>query len=368
MPASFADFLDAREMTPLYRQLPVLGETYFTDNFFRSPQTVNSDSVELISINKISNPSPGNTRGNAARILKQSGATKKLMSLFHVFNETPLEMDALRALREMDSLAMQEKGEQIVTLAAEEQATRDRMFKEIVIANIMHTGVVNLNSVGEILTPSVNSTTGAVTDAAGTHISADFGVANGHRGNLGGTISALWSVAGTKIGTQLDAIKLAARKAGVPVPTEIYVHETKKSVLRANTEFNDWAKYNSMRIDDVLRNEGIDGLWGFNWHFVGGGYYDASDTWVDLLPTTQALICPAVGPWLRAFEGSELLPNSIDIQPNAQSALSSLVKVYGPFAYAKLLDNPVRLSMFSGDNFGLGFADPNSVWCPTVFA
>lgn len=368
MPSSFADLLDPRELTATYRAMPTLGEMYFTQNFYVNARDVNADSVEMISIDKIDKPAPGNTRGNSARILKQSGATKKLMTLFHVFNETPLSMDALRALRELDSFGLQEKGEEIVTMAAEEQALRNRMFREVVIAQIMHTGRVNLDSQGEILTPSVNSSTGAITDASGTVISADFGVSDSNRGNCNNIVSALWSVAGTKIGTQLDNFKYTAQKNGAPVPTEVYVHTLKKSVLRANTEFNDWAKYNSMRVDDILRGEFIENLWGYNWHFVSGTWTDVNGTVRDILPQTQAIICPKVGPWLRALRGSELIPRTIDVQGDWRAALAATDKVYGEFAYAKLLDNPLRLSMFNGDNFGLGFADSNGIFMPTVFA
>lgn len=366
--ASLLQLLDPRELIPHYVAIPPLLDYYFTQNFYTNARNVDSDSVRMISVAATVTPGKGNVRNGKARVIKPKGASERNFSMFRYFTEMPLEADALRAMRELDSPSMQQKGRQIVELAQEESKVQCNLFKEVVLAYIMTVGRVNLDVEGTILVPSVHATTGVITDNANTVISADFGVADSHRGNLGGSIDALWSVAGTKIPDQLEAIDRAAAIAGVPKPTEIYINSACKKHLRNNTQFNDWAKYNSVRTDQVLAGEGIEGLWGRNWHFVEGTWVDSTGTTRDLIPLTSGIFLPKMGPWLRAFKGSELIDTTNLVTNDLLSALNQLVTIYGEFAYAETTRNPAGLSYFQGDNFGLGFADPNAVWMPTLFS
>lgn len=366
--ATLQQLLDPRELIPHYMAMPQLLDYYFTSNFYTNAKNVDSDSVRMISVSATTTPGKGNVRNGKARLIKPKGAGERFFSMFRYFTEMPLEADALRALRELDSPAMQQKGRQIVELAQEESKIQCDLFREIVLAMIMTIGRVNLDAEGTILVPSVNATTGAITDAAGTVISADFGVADTHRGNLDSTIGALWSTASTKIIDHLEAIDRKAAIAGVPKPTEIYINAISKQWLRNNTQFQDWAKYNSVRVDQVLNGAGLEGLWGRNWHFVEGTWTDSTGTTRDLIPSTQVILAPKNGSWLRSFAGSELIDTTNLVSNDLLGALNQLTTVYGPFAYAETTRNPAGLSYFQGDNFGIGFADPNAIWMPTVFS
>lgn len=366
--------LDYRALTSMYLAVPSIQDYFFTKEFFDglAPRDIDSDAVELISVSATTQPGPGNLRGQPARRITPKGGTKRIFQAFRYFTEMELDGDALKALREPDSFGLQEKGRQVVELQQEEQAIRHRLFKEVCLANILTTGRVEFDANGNILTPSVNSSTGAITSATGAAVAADFGVDNSHRGalTLSGTsiITALWSTAGTVISLQLDNLVRRAGTLGVPRPKHIYVNAVKKSLLRANTEFNDWAKYNSRRVDEVLIGDGIDGLWGFNWHFVDGTWTDASGTTRDLIPQTSAIIMPEKGAWLRAHRVSELVPRDMMLAQTPTELLNQLEKVYGEFSYACLSHNPVKLLAYYGDNFALNYADPNAIWQPTVFA
>ncbi|MES2222819.1 MAG: hypothetical protein V4587_17850 [Acidobacteriota bacterium] len=368
--ATLQQLLDPRELIPHYTAMPQILEYFFTKTFYDalSPRPTDSDSVRMISISATATPGAGNVRNGKARVLKPKGASERFFSMFRYFTEMPLEADALRALRELDSPSMQAKGREIVEMAQEESKILASLFKEVVLAQQLTVGRVNLDASGNILVPSVHATTGVITDNASTVISADFGVADTHRGNLNGTIAALWSVAGTKIPDQLEALDRVCDIAGVPRVKDIWLNPVCKLNLRNNTQFNDWAKYNTLRADEVLRGDGIEGLWGRNWHFVGGTWTDSGGTTRDLIPQTSGIFTPAIGPWLRAFAGSELIDTSNLITSDLLAALNSLITVYGPFAYGETTRNPTGLSYFQGDNFGLGFADPNAIWMPTLFA
>lgn len=370
----FEQLLDFRQLSAHWMGLPGISEYLFTGEFFDSipKQDINTDDMEWIAISAIQTPGPANKRDGSAKVVGGNGGTRRYLTGFRYFIERPLQGDALKALREFDSPGMQSKGMQLVELALAEENIRWRLFKEVVISYIMHTGRVNFGLDGNILHPTVNSTTGAITNHASAVVSADFGVADSHRGNLGGVISALWSVAGTKILTQLETLRRTSGTLGVPKPRRIFINALDKQYLRQNDEFVEWAVAGSSRsqqaaVDAVLTGDMIKDLWGFEWHFVDGTWVDAGGTTRDLIPRGRALIQPEKGSWLKAVNGTEIVPTSVGLVGGLREALASTKEVAGPFAYGKLVDNPVRLSQFMGDNFGVGFADPNAVWMPTVF-
>lgn len=368
---SFQELLDPRILTSQYSQRERVSRTFtLTDYFLSNPEQIEKNEAEFVYYPAMNEPAPINAPGAPARVLTPGGGTKRHVSLFRAFNEIALPGDALSALREPDSQALQAKGRQVVSLTFDQFSERHRLMKEVILGQFLAVGRVNFNNVGQILVPSVNSSTGAITDASGTVVSADFGVANGHRGNIGSIISALWSTASTSISSHLDAIDDAAEAAGVPKPTHIWIHSFNKKYLRTNTEFQTWAKESNTAPDAVLRGDMIENLWGKTWHFLGSKYQGPSDSGNDtnIIPKTVAVMHPDPGPWMRTYKGSELVPRSIDIKASVDEALANLEALYGQFAYAKLSDNPAHLLMRMGDNFGFAYADPNAVWCPTVFS
>jgi len=368
---SFKSLLSLSDLTALYKSTPALTRFFFTETFYGSNvQNVNSDEVEIVSIGATTRPGPGNERGGSARQLQPKGGTKRIATLFNEFNELRLPTDCMHALREPESYGFQEKGRTSLMIQVEEAALKARLHKEIVLRSILVNHRVNVNEDGEILEPTIDATTGAHTDATGTQKSADFGVADSHRGNCGSIVSAQWSTAATKIGEQLDIFQRQNARNGCPRLENVITQSLNKSALRNNTEFNDWAKYNSVRPNAILQGEGIDGLWGMNWHFVDGTWTDKDGTTHDLVPQRCAVLLPSLTnlSWLRAFAGAELVPNSIEIAATPEEALANMELVYGEYAYAQLQISPTRLSLFNGDNFGLGLPDLNCLWRPTVFA
>lgn len=365
---TFEQLLDARVLTASYSQRPDPRTYHFTDTFFTGARDAESNEFEFIYWPSVEKPAPGNIPGAEARILTPRGGTKRYAALFRAFNMIPVAGDALSALREPESFALQQKGEAVMELIMDEFGQRHKLYKELIIALMMVYGRVNMNQSGEVLAPTVDATSGALTDASGTVISADFGIADSHRGNLGGLIAAPWSTDSTKIFDHLDDIDDKAEEIGVPTPTEIYIHNLKKRKIRDNTQFQTWAKESNVAPDTVLRGGEIKDLWGKNWHFLGHQYKNASDTMTDFLPQTHALILPPDGPWKRCHNGSELVPSTIGHSADWRGALGNLNKTFGQFAYATVEHNPVRLQLFLGDNFGMNFPEPNALWLANAFA
>lgn len=364
------ELLAYQQLTASYRAAPSLLDYVFTKLFYKNPQTVYGDTVEMITIAATNTPGPMNTKGSAARPIQPKGGAKRAFSIFDYFTELPIDPMALMHLQAMDSPQLQQNGQDVLNLQLEESATKQRLAKEVILASIMTYNRVNIDNEGNILVPSVHATTGAITDADGTLISADFGVLDAHRGNLGGTIGALWSVPGTDIASHLDAIDRKAAIAGVPKPMDFYVNGLHKSAFANNTQVKAWAPYANVNniAGQVLNNFDGDTLAIFNkrFHFISGTWVDKTGTTQDIMPQNIALAVPDMGPWMRAFRGRRLVPNAVGIA-SAATPMSNFTPVEGEYAYAFTNHNPVRTSIFTGDTYGLGFANPDAIWVPKVF-
>lgn len=367
---SFKSLLPLIELSAMYKSAPSIASLFFTENFYQAPQNINSDEVEVISIGATTRPGKGNTRGSAARNMQPKGGTKRFTTIFNAFNNLPVPADCLYALREPESYGFQKKGEAALQIQVEEAAWKHRLFKEVILRSILVYHRVNLDANGEVLEPSITTASGALSDGSGTTTSADFGVANSRRGDCGDIATAQWSTAGTKIGEQLDIFDRQNARNGSPKIMDILTNSLNKSALRGNTEFNDWAKYNSVRPNQVLVGDGIDGLWGKNWHFIDGTWTDVNGTTHDLIPQTFAVLLPDMRnqAWLRKYQGGELVPGSLELAAGLEEALNQLELVYGEYMYAQLTLNPVQLQLYNGDNFGLGFPDLTCMFTVTAFA
>lgn len=364
------------ELTGHYRSLPSLSNLFFTNTFYRSPKPIWGDTAKMINVSATNAPGQMNTRGAAARVIQPKGGGSREFSIFHRFDELPIDFQALMHIRQFDSPMLMQMGKDVIDLQLEELAAKNRLAKEVILASIFMFNRVNIDINGNILTPSVHATTGAITDASGTVISADFGVADDHRGNLGGIIAAQWSTAATSIMDQLENLDRQAGIDGAPRISDIYVNAIHKADLRANTEFNDWAKYTNVAgyADKVLKNfdDEVLVVFGKRFHFVSGTW---EDTWTtpgttttrDILPQNYALFLPEGSDWIQALTGMVPVPTE-DGLCSAASPLENFQPKSGEYSYGYSSHNPARVSVFAGDSFGIGFKNPNAIWVGKVFS
>jgi hypothetical protein len=365
------NLLDFRELTASYMAAPTIGDFPFTSEFYQSPRDAISDDIEMIYFPAANVPAPISARGAAARVLQLAGATKRFASLFVAFNQIGLPADSLTGLRYPDVYELQEKGRQTVETQLEFFRQRHALMKEAAFANQFATGVVCWDAGGNILPATVNYD-GSVSQPSNT-VMADFGLADNQRGLLddttdGGTlIEQLWTNSACLISYQLDKLVQRSARKNRTKPTEVWINGINKRHLRSNTEFRTWAQYHQRSIDEVLRGSMINDLWGFNWHFVDGTYTDVNGTSRDLIPVSSAIIAPKPGPWMRAYRGAINVPKNLNVVGSFEEVLNSYEIVYGQAAWAKMTDNPVSLEMFMSDAFGINFADPGCIYCPSVF-
>lgn len=371
MTATFAQLLDFRYLTASYRDMPSIGEYFFTNRFFTNTRDVPTDDWELINWAASNQPLPINSRGGSANTMTPTAGTKRIGSMFVGYDRVPVGADGLNALREEESFALQSKGMSVVEMIQEELMSRHRIRKEAILASILTTGAVGFGTNGDVLVPTAHSDSGALTHQSGAVIQPDFSVPNSRRGKCSdGSTNAIagpWSDSASKIWNDLEEIQYRQQNAGLPRLTDVFVHSLNKRHLRQNDEFIQWAKESNTAPDRLLAGDMIEGLWGYNWHFIPGTYVDSSGNTVDLIAQKLAVITPPPGPWLRAVNGLTLVPGDINLQGDWRSALNALQEVYGEYSYAHLEHNPASLYVYCGDAFGLAFANPNAIWMPSVF-
>jgi hypothetical protein len=362
------DILEYQSLSEAYDAQDMPEDFELTNMFFTNPSEEIADNFDLLFYPKMRRPAPINKPGAEARVITTGKAIERKGILISAFNAVDVPTIALRALREPDSYTVQKMGRTSVARILAEFAVRHAIMKEVAIGQIMSYGHCNFATDGSPLIPTVDANTGVITDNASAEITSDFGVANAHRGNLGGLITKLWTDPTALISNDIDNIRNAAQAAGTRVPTEIHLHTLSKQYLRVNDQFAQWAEHLNQAEETILQGEMIEGLWGMNWHFHGGKYEtNANGDVADYWPQASITLCPPNGPWLKASNGMTEVPTQIGIQAGFMEALNAIEEFYGKYAYVDLAHNPSKLQMFMGDFFGLNFADPNAVWMPTVF-
>jgi len=362
MDGSVRQILDPRILSAAYAQIPndtpmPLTEAWF-DPFDKEP--IDDDSFRVMYDPADMTPAPGNIIGSEARIITVGNAKEKIYNFAYSFNSTNFEENVMRALREPASYQLQNMGRTEVTRIMNKFRNRQRRFKELWIAKLITQGTVYMNNAGQILESSTNATQ-----------TATFEMQASNQGNLGGLMTGLLSNPSTDIPSIIETIDDTAVGLNVPATTDVWVNKLNLQYLRNNNSFKYWAQYNKEASDQVLRGGIINDLWGKTWHFIGTKYTASDGTTKPYIPQTGTgsfVLTPPPGlPWMKVAEGASLLPKDVNIVTDVDEALANIVKTYGPFAYAKLEHNPLRMMAFMGDKFGLFFNDPNAVWQATGF-
>lgn len=359
--AGIRAILDPGYLTSQYVQRSPDFPTPLADAFFVNPENVPGSEYDLFFDPADSDVAPANQVGSEARVLTLGDAQERKAAMFYVFNKIPFGEDVLNALREPDSYTLQNKGRVEVGRRMTKFVNRHRRFKELVIAKSLVDGVVYLNKAGDVL----ESSSGAV-------YTCDLGVAATHKGTLDSLITAMFSAATTDIPSILESIDDAAESANVPPPTDVWVNKLNLGDLRNNDYFVEWAANNESASSRVLQGGMIENLWGKTWHFIGTKYKAADGTMKPYIPVTgqgSLILTPKPGdPWMKAVNGSSLVPKSLEIVTDVESALNNLDEIYGQFMYAKIKDDPVNAWAYAGDKFGFNFNDPNAIWTGDAFA
>jgi hypothetical protein len=304
-------------------------------------------------------PAPANLRGQPARVLQPTGLSERRVFLLHAFNEISLSMDALQMIRRPNDETLQQKGREEIQRQFEDFGDRHLIFRAVALSKTLTDGEIHFSADGKILESS-----------AGAAYSVDFGVPDSHKLQLdpgsGNLIAVPWDDPAAKILDDLDEIRVQAEVENAGEPRHLWLHHSAKRWLRDNAQLKEYVQGSPEKVDRVLAGSMIEDLNGWTWHFYSGTYQAADGSIKPYLPPTKAVITPDVGPWLRAVNGSELITSFEGIRSSVDEALGEITEVFGDFAYVKLVDNPTKLVLRMGTNFVYAFANPHSIWTPTV--
>ena len=377
MPASaISNLLDARFMTTAYYQRT---NSSTPDNpllqFFNSvKEQVFGGTVEVKIFNTTNTPAPTNNYGGKAKPLSQSAAKKIYLTPIHAFNELPLDVMACMFLEMEDRPEVQALGKSEIDRQMRDFRIRHNLLRTVSLGKTLFGGVIYRDVDGNI---TETSSTGPTIDLGFNATTNGGQLARSNysnfQGGSGNVIATKWEDASADILTQLDDIRELQEHRGLEAPTEIWCHPTFKRYLRNNTSIKDWVKYNlGARVDQVLKGDSWNDIGGYNWHFFGGTYQDATGTTRTVFPRDKVAIHPPVeqGGWFRAIDACFPVPGQSGVlktglDPSAPFSSGREI-VYGDFMYAKEIDNPSIYIVRGGTTFLYAFANPDSILTPTV--
>lgn len=354
------EVLHPRVITEAYREESARFFTNPLVEFYgRQIRDYTGDRFEFAYRQAMKEPAPANLRGQPARVLQPTGLSERRVYLLHAFNEIGLSMDALQMIRKPNDETLQNKGREEIQRQFEDFGDRHLLFRAVCLAKTLTKGELHIGADGRVLEGS-----------SGAVYSVDFGVPATHKDQLnpgsGNIVGTPWSNPAAKILDDLDEIRIQAEMESAGEPKHIWLHHAAKRWLRDNTQLQAYVQGSPEKVDRVLSGSMIEDLNGWTWHFYSGTYQAVDGTTKPYIPTTQAILTPDLGPWLRAVNGSELITSFEGIKSTFDEALGEITEVFGDFAYVKLVDNPTKLVLRMGTNFVYAFANPNAIWMPTV--
>jgi hypothetical protein len=371
MDGSIRELLDPRVLTQAYRQVPPpeSDDLAFSRAFFVNPERVDAATYRGLYEHADLKAAPTNEIGAEAQILSVGQDTERVYTLVNSFNKIKYPMDVLTALREEGSYSVQKRGATEVGKIQRKFARRNQRLRNLWIAKGLVTGTIYINKEGEIL----ESSSGAVKTCS-LEPNSD------QSGTCGGLVSSgSFPTASTDIPAVLQSIVTQAATNGKPIPTDIWVNRANLGEITSNNFFQGWGQYSGEYARDVLQGYykkgmltiDIPNLWGFDWHFVGSYYTDYAGTNRAYIPASGAgsmiMTPPPGGEWMKATEGLTLVPSTIGVMGDVDSALASAREEYGMYSYAKLTDDPFVLWAYMGDLFGWNLPEPDAIWRPQAF-
>lgn len=186
---------------------------------------------------------------------------------------------------------------------------------------------------------------------------------------LNSLITAKWNLNTTDIPLQLRNLRLRSAEDtgyqqkyalyGANIPSYLTQNDYVIDYLSRNPTWNN--KWNESA-------EIPDGLFGFTWVPMYTSFFDdQNESHQTIWGADQVVFCPEVDKrWWSIIEGSYPVPTTINVQTDAEAALSSLKEVYGMFGYSTVQTNPVSIATFMGDTFWPALKNPAVTYAATV--
>lgn len=317
-----------------------------------------TDEVDYVFLTARKEAAPLNSRGQPARVATPSGGELRRHKMARTFNVLELQVEQFMNLRDPER-HVQDTGWRELNRQLNDQAQLDITTQQLWLKQLFFgPGAIYVDANGKILESSSGAAQTIATGLPATH-RTDINLGSG------AIISASWAAAGTKIASQLYRIRDAAQREKAERPKWVFLNAINRELFLNNTQIQ--ANYSGIdRLDEALNQP----VWRYqDWNFVfTDATYEAADgSTQPYIPVDKAAITPDLdGRWFLNAVGLEWVPDSAFRGSDPIQLLNALRRVYGMFSYSKIVDNPVRLQVFLGNNFYYGFKNPKSVWVPTI--
>ena len=367
------NLFDFQEFGPTYNKLdPSVGRWWYT-NWFASKQKRQTilKTVRVLTVASSQIPGKLNLAGQP-NVVQPPGYSDTDHTSVRQADKTELTTEIVVGLMKNASKWERMTAGQLLDDKIRDMKRKQYLLMEAMLAHMFVYNRINFDSNLRLLLPTVHATTGAITNHANTVVSIDFGVPDANRGNVNSLITAQWSTAGTDIQKQLNAIDKAQMDRGCPPIAEIHCNINDQHHIWNNTLVKTWVAANPQALQQLLTGGFITGLFGKKWVFHAESYVDpvGGSTVIDQIPQTLALMVPADGDWLRAYEGMEpmdKMPEKTRFSSTGE-AMADLAYVPGEFGYvAKESGQPPTYWMNGINNWGVAMAEPNAVLVGKVF-
>ncbi len=290
------------------------------------------------------------------------------VKLFHSYEQINLKPLVLQQLRNYENYDVQRMGMQEVARQTKQFVLKFDNLRKATTQMQLANGVLYVDVNGNLLP----SSSGAVkTISAGITAASNQGSCQDTAGAniFGATGQGSWAIQTTNIPLQLRTLKQTARtRSGYPLKYAIYGINIPDYLTQNDYVENYLARNQKMRDYYDETGELPDGLMGFNWIPAYEAFYqDNNGTNRLIWPANQVTFTPEVNSdWWTVFQGSYMVPTSIDIVASAEAAISNLKQIWGMAAYAQVINNPVTIAMWHLDTFFCALKIPDVIYQANV--
>lgn len=254
-----------------------------------------------------------------------------------------VDQELLVNLRQVSSLAYQEKALDFITRKAKELKTRFENTRIAHKVQMLRKGKYWYNAAGDLL----QSASGAAFDAV------DFGVPAGNQGQISGIIDASWATDTTNIYQHIVNIdNKAVQTTGRPLVHAFYGKSIPGWIYK-NASFKHYFQFNPMYYQAFANKPGTipDGFMGKIWHPMSDVFWENEagsivQGWDDDVVTFTPEIDSDI---YTLYEGSEIVPKTMGVQMGDIISMDNSELVHGMHGYSVQNVDPFQIKLIIGD-------------------
>jgi hypothetical protein len=267
--------------------------------------------------------------------------------MLHNYEEYLIDPQILFKLRSFERYE-QDRGMDWLRYQHEEAARRAQNTRVVATATMLRHGAIYLDSEGNLLPTS---------SGAAETITANVPAA--HQTQVNGVIAASWALANTDLMSHLRNLQqYSLQETGMQIKTALYGINV-PSYIQNNDFAVAYLSRNQGMNDKILSTGQIpDGFGGIDrWIPVYTSFFhDDTETVTELWDDDLVVFMPELSQadkmaWWALYEGSYMVPRSMEVQRTPEAALNNLQPEYGMFSYSLMMPPTFGVSVYHGDTF-----------------